>query len=146
MLSVNRNCPDKWNRRPFINWNCPENCFHRLSSNWNCLNTWFQVMYMNWKCRDDCFRRLSIDWNYPHYRVFEGSVIWKPAATTAVPGRVQLIDLVSTLQYHATIASRTGWRTALHTQSLARYCCIMLYYERYRYNGCLLYTSPSPRD
>ena len=35
--------------------------------------------------------------------------------------RVQLIDLVSTLQYHAIIASLTGWRSSLYTQPFARY-------------------------
>ena len=43
--------------------------------------------------------------------------------------RVQLIDLVSALQYDAIIASLTGWRSSLYTQPFARYYCIVLYYE-----------------
>ena len=35
--------------------------------------------------------------------------------------RLQLIDLVSTLQYYDSIASLTGWRSSLYTQPFARY-------------------------
>ena len=40
--------------------------------------------------------------------------------------KVPLIDLFSTLQYHATIGSLTGWRSSLYTQPFARYRCILL--------------------
>ena len=40
--------------------------------------------------------------------------------------RVQLIDLISTLQYHAIIASLTGWTSSLYTQPFARY--ILMHY------------------
>ena len=38
--------------------------------------------------------------------------------------RVQLIDLVTTLQHRAIIASLTGWRSTLCTQSFTRYCLL----------------------
>ena len=63
--------------------------------------------------------------------------------------RVQLVNLVSTLQYNATIATLTGWRSSLYAQPLqGMYCCILLYYDWYRFNGgCFsVYIKQKPVD
>ena len=100
------------------------------------------VPYMNWNYWDnfwdDCFWRPSSNRNYPDNRASEGSVIWKPAATTAVEYTINWFGPYTTVP-HAIIAPLTRWRSSLYTQSFARCRCIMRCYEQYRFNEeCLL--------
>ena len=59
-----------------MNWNCPENSFHRLSMKWNCQNNRCLVLLMKWNCPDKWSRRLSINWNCPESCFHRLSINW----------------------------------------------------------------------
>ena len=99
-----------------INWNCPENCFHRLSLNWSCLNNWCLVLSINWNCPDKWSRRLligivliffftglSINWNCLNhwFRVMYRTwieIVGTTVGTTAV-GDHPLIGIIRTIEF-----------------------------------------------
>ena len=95
---------------------------------------WYTCMHSN--CWDICFQRPSINWNCPDNRDWEGSVIWKLAATTVEYNWFGQYTIIP--RYYCLY---TRMRKSLLHPIICKVlpqCCIMLYFEWYRFNGgCL---------
>ena len=152
--SINWNCPANCFQRLSINWNCLNNWCLVLSTNWNCPDKWswrpsiriFLKIVFTGCLLIEISWTIDFGWctwidsvgttvettafrDRPLIGIIRTIEFWKALLfenRQLLLCRVQLIDLISTLQYHAIIASLTGWTSSLYTQPFARY--ILMHY------------------